>query len=217
MRSLGTGDDQTEEWLEILRGGSLHGVESRLLESRSSLGSWWLVAERLRPVVGAIAARKATGTLSPLAAQLAAERLARGLVRLSDALPVHPTMARCLIGSATGDADIVEAALAEICLREAGWHTFAAVPATDYEGLDEVVESHDFRLVVLTASAALEDGNELAGQAANIAAVCARKDVAAVFCGAGSWPEQAAPARVVHSFEAFHAAALELLPKDLMQ
>lgn len=217
MRSLGTGDDLTEEWLEVLRGGSLHGVESRLLESRGSLGSWWLVAERLRPVVGAIAARRATGTLSPLGAQLASERLARGLIRLADALPVHPTMARCLITSASSDSDVVEAALAEICLREAGWHTFTAVPGTRFDGLEEVLETHDFRLVVVTASAALEDASELKTEATEVALTCERKGVATVFSGAGAWPEQTPPARVVHGFEAFHSAALELLPKDLMQ
>ena len=217
MRSLASGDDFSDEWLEALRGSTVHSVQARLLESRSRLGSWWLVAERLRPLVQAIHLRAQSHEISAMTATLAAQRLSRGLQRVAEGLPVHPTLARCIVANADGDSDMMEGALAELCLREVGWHTFSSLHGAPDGGLAEVLDAYDIRMVVLTASSLVADAQHLEAQARRVAAICRPVGVSVLMTGRADWPEEVDGARIVRGFEAFHAASLQHLPKDQMQ
>lgn len=194
----------------LLRVGDGHAVEGRLLADRARLGAWYLVAEAIAPALVELGARWEAGSISVLEEHLASERLARALTRISGALPLAPSAQRCLLASAEGDDHTLGLALAELCLREAGWNTLWAGRATPTAELERTIRRGEVGLVALSASACSTDALALRRQAEQVGEACLEGGAALALGGTGPWPERPTHGRRFYAFAAFAAWARKL-------
>jgi len=184
-----------------------HVVQARLLAERSRLGAWHRVATALGEALEEMGRRWETGKLSIAQEHLASERLARALTAVSSQLPLAPGAPCCLLATAEGDDHTLGMALAELCLREAGWTTAVAGQRTPTAEIASAARLVGARMVALSASCASADALPLRRQAAAVAAACRAGGAQLVLGGGGPWPEDLEGAVRFRSLEAFAAWA----------
>jgi excisionase family DNA binding protein len=202
----GAATDEMGRWLEALLGeGESRAVEAQLLARRAALGAWHRAAEEVGGAVIELGERWRAGQVSIIEEHLASERLARALARIIESIPVDPAAPRCLLACAEGDEHTLGLALAELCLREAGWMTLWAgrrTPVSELERLAGAVE-----MVALSASAASSDERELRREADALGHACRAAGTSLFLGGAGRWPDRLAYGARLETLEALHRVA----------
>lgn len=198
-------------WVDFLvRTHDVHGVEARMLAERSRLGAWSRVADALGEILAEMGRRWEDGSLSIAEEHLASERLSRALARVSGALPLDPGAPRALLAAAEGEDHTLGLALAELCLREAGWATLWLGRGTPSAEVIAVVARGKVRLVALTASSTSADALALRRQARAAARACLAAGARLALGGSGPWPEDLEAAARFRSLDAFAAWARRL-------
>jgi methanogenic corrinoid protein MtbC1 len=157
-------------------------------------------------VLVGLGARWARQEISVLDEHVASERLMRGLVRVSTALPFTRTAPVALLVAGAGDDHTLGLSLVELCVRAAGWRTRWAGRRTPDADVVAVIERGEVDLVALSASATATDRRALARQLAVVGRACAARGVKLVIGGAGAWPARPTLARRFDDFAAFHRA-----------
>jgi excisionase family DNA binding protein len=184
-----------------------HAVEARMLVERGRLGTWSRVATVLGEALVEMGRRWEAGALSIADEHLASERLSRALARLSGTLPMDPGAPRALLATAEGDDHTLGLALAELCLREAGWATLWAGRGTPSAEIAAMVPRRAVRLVALSASCTSTDALALRRQARAVAQACRAGGAQLALGGSGAWPEELEGALRFRSLEPFAAWA----------
>jgi excisionase family DNA binding protein len=178
-----------KRWVDVLLDEpEVSALQGQLLEERARLGAWWRVAESLGPVLCEIGCRWEAGSLSILEEHLASERLGRALARLAESLPPRPGAPRALLVTAEGDDHTLGLSLAELCVREFGWHALWAGRRTPLAEVVAVVAAGAADAVAVSASPVCPAGDLLA-QTERLGAICRAGEVALALGGAGPWPE----------------------------
>lgn len=197
--------NEIDAWVDLLLApGDGHDVEARLLDERGELGSWYAVADRLGPVLGALGERWARGTITVLDEHLASERLARGLAQVTLRLPVGRAAPTALLIAADGDEHTLGLSLVEVCLRELGWRTRWAGRATPDADVVADVAAGRYQMVAVSASLSSSDRRRLARQLGRIGAACDAAGVALVIGGRGAWPPEPRHALRFDDLSTFH-------------
>ena len=129
------------------------------------------------------------GRVAVFSQNLASATLARALAAMAETIPISHTAPQCLLASAEGDDHTPGLALAEVCLREAGWAARWVGAPTRTAHLVEHVRAGEVQMVALSASLRSRDGPALASQARRVGAACRVAGAALVLGGAGRWPE----------------------------
>lgn len=182
-------------------------LQGLLLAERARLGAWWRVCERLGDALVALGEGWRAGAVSILEEHQAAERLARALARIGEALPAGPGAPRALLACAEGDAHTLGLALAELALREAGWATRWAGPHTPTAELERALRAGSVDLLAVSASAASADALGLRRQAEALARACKIAGAALVLGGDGAWPERPRHGSRLRGLESLHRLA----------
>ncbi|HEY6098692.1 MAG TPA: helix-turn-helix domain-containing protein [Anaeromyxobacter sp.] len=185
-------------------------TEARLLSERARRGAWHKVADGVGPALADLGRRWQSGKLTILEEHLASSRLARALARIAANVPVDPGAPRALLSCAEGDEHTLGLALAEVCLREAGWNVLWSGRGTPLAELRAPLLERAVAMIVLSASEFSSDGASLARQAARVGAWCRDAGATLVLGGSGAWPDPPPPAVRVTSFDPFHRLAGEL-------
>ena len=189
LKRRGSGGGEVGRWVEMLLAEpDILALQAGLLEERARLGSWWRVAESLGPVLTEIGSRWEAGTLSILEEHLASERLSRALARASESLPPRPGAPRLLLVTAEGDDHTLGLSLAELTVREFGWHALWAGRVTPLAEVVAVVAAGGAEAVAVSASPVCSAGDLLA-QTERLGAICRAGEVALALGGNGPWPE----------------------------
>ena len=198
------GADRWAPWLAALTATSgPHGVLALLYEARAAVSSWPEVMTRVGQLLGEIGDRWARGDLTVAEEHLATASLTRALAAISDSMPISPTAPQCLLASAEGDDHTLGLALAEVCLREAGWAARWIGAPTRTAHLVGHVRRGDVHMVALSASSRSRDGRALARQARQVGHACRAAQAFLVLGGAGQWPDRPSFGVRLHSWEEF--------------
>ncbi len=196
---LGVPDASTlddDGWIAALIEASHHSVVGRLFALRGETGSWSGVADELGPVLTALGEAWAKGAISIAEEHQASECLARALVQVGLSLPTSSRPKRALLATAEGERHELGLRLAELCLRSRQWRSVWVGSNTPTDVLASHVESSDIELVVVTASAWMENVSSLGRIAKRLRRVCDDRDVTLVLGGGGQWPELEGVARI---------------------
>jgi len=112
-----------ERALALLEMQSTLQMQALLLEERGRLGSWWAVAESLRPAVVELHRRVDAGRITRSQWATSYDRLTRALQRLQEASPPVLAGPSLLLGLVPTDPLALVPSLLELCAGEAGWRT----------------------------------------------------------------------------------------------
>lgn len=195
--------DPQREWIHLLTHANTHRLHAALLEARGRLGAWVSVCDELGPVFSQLGAEWACGQVSVLQEHVASERIGRAVAFIAESLPVPTPSRTALLACAEGDEHTLGLTLAELCLREAGWHTLWAgrrTPATD---IAEAVLQGEVEMVALSASLACSEQGLLAQQLEVIGGACEARAVPLVLGGGGVWPSTRVPVQRFTAFAPF--------------
>lgn len=198
------------EWLTILLEKNIDAVHGQLLLERSTAQSWAEVCDRLGPVLTQVGDSWASGAIRIVDEHLASERLARGLARVVDTLPVSPNGPTAMLMTAAGDEHTLGLALAEVVLREAGWRTLWSGRATPLDELDEVLSGRHVDALAVSASSYSSREAPLAEQLDVLERACHEAGCALILGGSGAWPDRATDARRVNGFRQLARLADEI-------
>lgn len=190
-------------WIACLVEGRRHEIDGRLLEARSRLASWCLVADELAAVLVEMGKRWERGQLTIAEEHVASDALARALARIGDALPVRLDGPRCLLACAGEDEHTLGLSLAELCLREHSWTPLWLGRRTPVAEVVRLVEHREVTMVALSASPLLVDDQALRAIADEVGEICEDRGVGLLLGGAGAWPTQPAYGVRVTSFATF--------------
>lgn len=194
----------------LLRSGDGHAIDAHLMTERARLGAWHRVAAEVGNALPDLGRRWAEGRISIVEEHLASERLARGLARVSGALPLAPGAPRCLLATAEGDDHTLGLSLVELCLREAGWNTDWAGRSTPAAELARTVRSGSVRMLALSAAASSADALSLRRQAQQLGEACRAAGVELALGGSGAWPDAPPYGRRFHALATFAGWARQL-------
>ena len=198
VESLPEGDPA--HWLRVLREQhDSHAIVGALLQERARLGAWWRVAEVLGASLALMGRQWSMGDFSIIDEHLISERLARGLVRCSEAMPLNPGADRALLASADGEEHTLGLSLVELCLREAGLITIWAGRKTPTSELIRSLQLGQVEYVALSASA-FSDEAVLTRQALQLSATCRQEGGTLILGGTGHWPEPLPNTHRIRSF-----------------
>jgi excisionase family DNA binding protein len=198
------GSDRWAPWLAALTApAGPHAVLALLYDARAAVASWSSVMTLVGELLVDIGDRWARGQLTVADEHLATASLRRALATVADAIPVGPTAPQCLLASAEGDDHTLGLALAEVCLREAGWAPRWIGAPTRTTHVIEHVRRGDIRMVALSASSRSRDGRALARQADRVGQACRAAGAALVLGGAGRWPDSPSVGVRLHTWEEF--------------
>ena len=187
-------------WLRVLREQhDSHAIVGALLQERARLGAWWRAAEVLGASLAFMGRQWSLGDFSIIDEHLISERLARGLARCTEAMPLNPDADRALLASADGDEHTLGLSLVELCLREAGLITIWAGRKTPTSELIRSLQLGQVEYVALSASA-FSDEAVLTRQALQLSAACQQEGGTLILGGAGHWPEPLPHTHRVKSF-----------------
>jgi len=191
-----TGDGQPspvpdiEGWLTLLIGrGTADEIHARLWADHTKLGTWWRVAELLAGLLAELGRRWQRGEISILQEHLASERLQRALARCGERLRAPDDAPTALLTLAEGEEHALGLALAELCLREAGWRTQWAGRRTPIDSVCAHVLSGAAQLVAVSASASSSDRALLAEHAARLGRACHDAGAQLLLGGEAPWPD----------------------------
>lgn len=191
-------------WINCLIRGQRHEIDSRMLEARSRLGTWFRVADEVGNVLAALGQRWASGQLTIAEEHLATEALLRTLVRISDTLPVRLGGRRPALACAADDDHTLGLSLAELCLRELGMSPLWLGRRTPAAEVSRLVADGEVDLVVMSAAVTLTDRESLTALADELGRVCAAHRARLVLGGSGAWPETPSYGMRLTSFAGFH-------------
>jgi len=192
-------------WLALLKDeADLHVVASELLRARARLGSWWSVADELGHVLEELGARWERGEMSVIEEHVASERLARGLAWCAQSIPLPTDPPAALLAMAEGDDHTLGLSLAELTLREAGWHTRWAGRRTPLGDLVNAIHHREVGLIALSASCISRDAEALRELHAVLAPAARLAGVVVVLGGEGAWPDPPSYGHRLRSFEELH-------------
>ena len=178
-------------WISWLTGSMLQSeVFDALRVERRERGSWTAVAELMGRVLDEIGEGWARGEISVIEEHIASERLARGVARCCEIIPLPASAPMCFLVAAEGDEHTLGLCLLELCLREAGWRTTWAGRKTPIHFACAFIESSDIGMVAVSASAHSRDPSLLADQARRLGQVCEQKEIPLLLGGMGQWPEE---------------------------
>lgn len=196
-----TADGQLDDWLSLLIASTdATEVHDALVVHRASCASWTEASDKLAPVIVEIGRRWETGVIDVLAEHLASERLARGLARCAEELPVADDARSCLLITAPGEDHTLGLSLLEPCLREAGWNARWSGRRTPSDHVEKFLETGAVDMIAVSASEYSTDGPALARFADRLAALCERRGIALVVGGRGAWPASLRHGSRLHSF-----------------
>ena len=192
-----------ETTVDLLIQRDHHQIRAHLLDLRSSLGSWFKVADFLGAVVEKIGVLWEEGEITVAMEHRASDKLLRSLHSIGDTLPATPNAKRCLLSCVEGDYHSIGLALAEVCLRECHWNPLWIGSNTP---LEDVLSSMDEELsmVAISASQCNQSPLELERYARAVSEQAKSKNIAVVFGGKGSWPVRSDYGHLIQSFEAFN-------------
>jgi MerR family transcriptional regulator, light-induced transcriptional regulator len=194
----------------LLRTEDGHAVDAHLMAQRARLGAWYRVAAEVGNSLADLGRLWAEGRISIMEEHLASERLARGLARVSGALPVAPGAPQCLLATVEGDDHTLGLSLVELCLREAGWNTSWAGRFIPSAELARAVRAGSFRMLALSAAASSADALSLRRQAQLLGEACRTAGVELVLGGSGAWPDAPPYGWRFHALAAFASWARQL-------
>lgn len=194
-----------DAWVRCLVSGRRYEVDARLLEARERLGAWYRVADELAVALHALGKLWVDGRLSIAQEHVASDALTRALSRVADSLPSRPAAPACLFACTADEDHTLGLALAELCLREAGWTAVWLGRRTPVDEVIRSVREGCVQMVALSASAASADEKALALAAREVGLSCREAGVRLVLGGAGAWPKQPAYGVRLTSFEQLHA------------
>lgn len=183
------GVQRKADWIETLVRGDRYLAEAALLQARSRLGAWYLVADELGAVLCAIGERWTRGEFSVAQEHVVSDTLTRALRRVGESLPVAPSAPGCVLACAGDDDHGLGLSLVELCLREAGWRSIWLGPSTPSAALPEMLGRPQVRALALSASAASSSRPELAELVEQVGAWCADAGLELLLGGAGDWPD----------------------------
>jgi cobalamin-dependent methionine synthase I len=212
----GADADAVAAWVERLVAGDRPEVDAALLGARARRGAWHLVADELGPVLEEIGRRWERGEISVADEHVASECLTRALARVGDAMPLPRGGPRGLLACVEGDDHALGLALAELCLREAGWQPVWLGRRTPTAEIVRIVGSGGAGgadLVALSASESAADADLLAGVARLVGSACEARGIPLVLGGRGAWPAEPGAARRISSFSDFHAFVASQRPR----
>ncbi|MBX3274140.1 MAG: helix-turn-helix domain-containing protein [Sandaracinaceae bacterium] len=204
-------DASVGEWLTVLLERNVDAVHGQLLLERSTAPSWAEVCDRLAPVLAEVGEAWAAGRIRVVDEHLASERLARGLARVVDALPVAPRAPVAMLMTVEGDEHTLGLALAEVVLREAGWQTLWSGRATPLDELAATLASRRVDALAVSASSFSCDEAALEPQLRALEAACETAGCALVLGGNGAWPDRATTGRRVTTFRQLGRVVQEIL------
>jgi excisionase family DNA binding protein len=183
-------------------------MDAFLLGARARVGSWPGVGERLAEAFADIGRGWRGGEISIAQEHHASEQLQRALARILAMMPSPPGAPICLLACVPGDEHVLGLALAELCLREAGWGAHWLGRNTPVDEIIRVVDAGMVDLVALSASAACTDPAPLEAVANQVAHACAGHGRECLLGGSGAWPlDPPAGARRVRTFQELQESA----------
>jgi excisionase family DNA binding protein len=199
---------EREPWIgALLEPSDPHAVEALLLAERARTGAWHRVASTAGEALRTLGALWSAGAVSILEEHLASERLARGLARAGEAIPIDPRAPRALLACAEGDDHALGLALVELVLREAGWATDWAGRQTPVAELRPAL-ARGVRMLCVSASEVSADALALRRQAEALGRLSRAAGVTLALGGAGAWPDRPRTGVRFRALEPFHAFAV---------
>lgn len=202
-------DAQTCAWTDRLLALGPYALHGALLAERQSLGAWWRVADLVGAALVELGGRWECGKVSVIDEHLASERLARGLARCAESLPIPAGAPLALLAAASGEEHTLGLALAELVLREAGYDIGWIGRHTPGEYLAAHLRTHPAAIVALSASMRSHDPAALRMAALPIAHACHNTGARLILGGAGRWPTDLPAATRVYDFAGLHALLSE--------
>src|SRR5262249_19008525 len=109
-----------------------------------------------------------------------------------------------LLQTAAGDDHTLPLALAELCLREAGWISRWVGRRTPLDQTIRFIAGGEVDMVVVSATAYSTDAVSLARQADELGKACRAHGVALVLGGEALWPLRPPVGYRLRSFEELH-------------
>ena len=196
-------------WIDTLVRENTHAVRARLFAERARVGSWAEVSDRVGPVLTAMGVAWERGELDVVQEHVASERLARGLMHISEALPIAAHAPRAMLATATGDDHTLGLSLAELTLREAGWQTLWAGRRTPTEQLSAAMRAGSIGMLAISASSFSDDAAQLAEFVDVAHEACAEAGARLIVGGRGAWPKSDARFIQIGSFRELRTLALD--------
>jgi excisionase family DNA binding protein len=188
-----TSGDGWDVWIDtLLHSGDVYATLALLFSERAEQGAWFLVADRLGPLLRDVGDRWERGSISVSDEHVLSAAFQRALTVTVESIAVAHDAPRCLLAAAEGDEHTLGLSLAELCLREAGWRALWAGAHTRSSDIVEQVQKRSVQMVALSASAYSADRKLLREQMKRVGSTCQRHDVAFVMGGSGAWSDQPA-------------------------
>lgn len=205
-------DRQVERFTELLLSdANTYLLQSRLLEHRGHLDSWWRVATIVGRVLAQLGEKWQAGKIRVIEEHMASERLERAISACSSQMSVASNAPRAMLVVADDDEHTLGLALAELCLREAGWNTMWSGKRTPVGDLIDYVEREDLDLLAVSASS-WSRPTELNHLLERVGPSCEQRNVHLVLGGTGPWPETPRHGHRVRTFEHFALLLARLTP-----
>ncbi len=191
-------------WVDLLVNGPLFDVQSALLTARGQMGAWYRVMDTLGMVLTHLGELWETGELSVAQEHVASEKLHRALTHISTSLPLSPQSPVALLVCPEGEEHTLGLALAELTLRECGWHTEWLGHNTPLEEIERVIHHNGLALVALSASVHQQDTRLLNRVSTRLGDLCREQKLGLVMGGEGPWPTPLPHGHRIHTFAHFH-------------
>jgi excisionase family DNA binding protein len=201
--------DEWAPWMEALvERADVHAALALLFAERARRGAWHAVAEYVGELLEVIGERWVAGTMTVAQEHVASAGLQRAIALAVETLPVGAGARRALVAPAEGDEHTLGLALAELCLREAGWRAESTGSRTRTVDVVERVRTGELAMVALSASALMTGRRALRAQVRAVGAACQRQGVALVLGGSGVWPEPPPFGVRLRRWEEFYRASI---------
>jgi MerR family transcriptional regulator, light-induced transcriptional regulator len=200
-------------WVERLVSEDVATIVDALDREWRRLGAWWLVAEELGEVIAELGRQWETGVLDVIQEHVASAHLARALARCGERIELPDGAPRALLMTAGGDDHTLGLALAEICLREAGWEGRWVGRRAPIDQAVTYIGAGNADLVAVSASVYSTDAASLAAQAERLGTACRARGAPLLLGGSGLWPDPPSYGLRIRSFRELHEHRDALAPR----
>jgi excisionase family DNA binding protein len=202
-----------KDWLELLCNHlDVEAATASLLEARSRLGAWHLVANECGQMLGLLGMMWADGQISVYQEQNASMGLRRAL---ASCIRMFPTPSRdqltCLAVPAEGDNHMGGVQLVEIVARAAGWNAVSAaapLPISEVGVWIKALPRID--LLAVSASSYSSNAGDLGRQYRELDALSKELDLRLVLGGSGAWPNDVPMEQRMNEFSHFNQILVEM-------
>ncbi|HTT72473.1 MAG TPA: hemerythrin domain-containing protein [Anaeromyxobacteraceae bacterium] len=195
----GTGDPTARRVDRLLGALTPLATQTAVLQMKLELGSWWGVADAMRPLAIELHRRHDAGTLSTAQWVEIFDRLERGVRRFLDHVPYAAKVPRALLSSVPNDRGLLAPALLELGLTETPWSANFAAGLTPQELAAELRRERVDAVVV--SGSADADARLLARHAPALAAAVRDTCTPLLVLGVAPWPDPFPGATRCRSFE----------------